>query len=144
MRFQRLAIMVVAILVLGCTSTSTSPATSATGSRPPTDRVAGWRSDLARILPGLVAFHPDPFHGTPRSVFDGAIAELASGAPTLSDDAMLTGIMRTVALVSAKGRDGHTGAFIWGEGTYRVHSLPLRLWLFPDGPYVVGALPPTT
>jgi len=52
-------------------------------------------------------------------------------------------------MVSAKGCDAHTGAFIWGTGKYPVDSLPLRLWLFPNGDggddiVIVDALPPYT
>src|SRR4029453_10568322 len=54
----------------------------------------------------------------------------------------MVGLLRMVARVSAKGRDGHTGAFIWGRGSYPVQSLPLRLWLFSDGLFVVDTLPP--
>ena len=42
-----------------------------------------------------------------------------------------------------RGRDAHTGLFPWSPAsTYPVDSLPLRLWLFPDGIHVVAALPP--
>ena len=45
-------------------------------------------------------------------------------------------------MVSADGCDGHTGAFVWGTGTYPVDSLPFRLWLFEDEVVIVDALPP--
>ena len=56
----------------------------------------------------------------------------------------MVGVAHIVALVSAKeGRDAHTGLYPWSPDTrYPVHSLPLRLWLFPDGLHVVDALPP--
>ena len=50
--------------------------------------------------------------------------------------------MRIVAMVSREGCDAHTGAYIWGDDSYPVDSLPLRLWLFDDGVYVVDALDP--
>ena len=62
--------------------------------------------------------------------------------PDASDDELLVGVMRIVAMVSAHGCDGHLGAFVWGTGSYPVDSLPLRLWLFDDGVYIVDALPP--
>ena len=49
---------------------------------------------------------------------------------------------RIVALVSADGRDAHTGLYPWGEGSYPLTSLPLRLWVFPDGVRIVDAMPP--
>jgi hypothetical protein len=59
-----------------------------------------------------------------------------------TDDQMLVGVMRIVAMVSADGCDAHTGAYVWGGGTYAVDSLPLRLWAFDEGMVIVDALPP--
>ena len=86
--------------------------------------------------------HPDLGHGTPVAALDAAVEALIGTVPAATDDELMVGVLRIVAMVSAAGRDGHTGAFIWGTGTYPVHSLPLRLWLFPEGVYVVAALPP--
>ena len=69
-----------------------------------------------------------------------------SGGAT--DDELLVGVLRIVAMVSASGCDAHTGAYVWGSGTYPVDSLPLRLWLFAkddetgDEVVVVDALAP--
>jgi hypothetical protein len=108
----------------------------------PAGRVAGWRDDLRRLIPGMEAMHPDLYHGVSRGALRDAVARLVRDAPTLDDDELMVGVLRIVAMVSADGRDGHTGAFVWGTGTYPVHSLPLRLWTFPDGVFVVDALPP--
>jgi hypothetical protein len=71
------------------------------------------------------------------------VAALRADVPAKTDDEVMVGMLRIVAQVSAAGRDGHTGAFIWGtDSAYPVHSLPLRLWIFADGLYVVDALPP--
>lgn len=106
------------------------------------DRVATWRAGLAELLPGLEDRHPDPFHGTDRASFQAAIAELDAAIPSLDDAHVLAGFLRIAALVSATGRDAHTGIYPWGEGTAPLTSLPLRLWVFPDGVRVVDALPP--
>ena len=71
-----------------------------------------------------------------------AVDELSAAVPGLDDDQVLAGLLRIVALVSADGRDAHTGLYPWGEGSYALTSLPLRLWVFPDGIHVVDALPP--
>jgi hypothetical protein len=90
----------------------------------------------------MESVHPDLYHGTPKPVFEAGIRALESEVPRLNDDQLMVGVLRIVALVSAKGRDGHTGAFVWGTGSFPVHSLPLRLWTFSDGLFVVDALPP--
>jgi hypothetical protein len=90
----------------------------------------------------MEALHPNLYHATPKPVFQKAISDLESQVPSVSDDAVMVGVLRIVAMVSTDGRDGHTGVFVWGDGLYPVHSLPLRLWLFSDGLFVIDALPP--
>ena len=109
---------------------------------PGSQRDAGWTADLEGLLPAMEAMHPDLYHGTPKAQLEADVATLTQSIPTASDDELMVGLLKIVARVSAAGRDGHTGAFIWGKGRYPVHSLPLRLWSFTDGLYVVGALPP--
>ena len=87
-------------------------------------------------------FHPSLDHGTPLADLNDAVAQLSLRVPDASDDELLVGVMRIVAMVSAKGCDGHMGAYVWGTGSYPVDSLPLRLWLFDDGVHIVDALPP--
>lgn len=160
-RANVLATLLMAFLV-GCSPTQ-SPAP--TGSQPPApsstpggtataataapslDRTAGWRADLALLVPGMAAIHPDLTHGTSRTDLDAAVTALAATVDTATDDQLMVGILRIVAMVSAAGCDSHTGAYIWGSGTYPVDSLPLRLWLFrgesgDDEVVVVDALPP--
>lgn len=127
---------------LAATSTpSPTAAPSATA-----DRGAGWRSDLGHLIPAMAAIHPNLTHGTSRQALDGAVADLVKTVPDATDDELMVGVLKIVAMVSAAGCDAHTGAFIWGTGTYPVDTLPLRLWLFPgelaDSLVIVDALPP--
>jgi peptidase S41-like protein len=157
---KRRALSVFAIFALvACSTTAPTPAhTGAAPSLPvvtaaptvapsPTaDRNAGWRSDLEALIPGMAAIHPNLTHSTSRADLDHAVADLIATIPDASDDELMTGVLRIVAMVSAKGCDAHTGAFVWGTGTYPVESLPLRLWLFPSELRytleIVDALPP--
>ena len=125
----------------------TQPVSTPTAAPSPSaDRIAGWRADLQALIPGMAGIHPDLTHSTSRDVLDRAVADLIATIPTATDDELMAGVLRIVALVSAKGCDAHTGAFVWGTGTYPVDSLPLRLWLFPselgDALEIVDALPP--
>ena len=105
-----------------------------------------------RLLPRPEPFqqraglHPDLTHSTSRAALDRAVADLIATIPSATDDELMVGVLRIVAMVSAKGCDAHTGAFVWGTGTYPVESLPLRLWLFPSELgstlEIVDALPP--
>lgn len=116
---------------------ASAPPTTAAGSP---DRVAGWQSDIAQLVPGMARLHPDLYHGVSEDALANAAAALAATAPTASDDELLDGVLRVVAMVSAGGCDAHTGAFVWGSGTYPVDSLPLRLWLFGDDLVIVDGL----
>jgi hypothetical protein len=110
---------------------------------PSLDRVAGWQADIAALVPGMDRLHPDLFHGVSKADLDAAAAALAATAPTATDDQLLVGIMRIVAMVSSPETcDGHTGAFVWGTGSFPVDSLPLRIWMFEDDAVIVDALPP--
>src|SRR5262249_54473251 len=71
-----------------------------------------------------------------------SVDALTTAAATATDDKLMVGILRTVALVSRHGCDAHTGVFVWGTGRYPVDSLPLRLWFFGDDLYVVDPLDP--
>jgi hypothetical protein len=88
------------------------------------------------------ALHPDLEHGTPLAEMAAAASVLSARVPQLTDDELMIHVLGIVAMVSRAGCDGHTGAFVWGSGRYPVDSLPLRLWLFDDGVYIVDALPP--
>lgn len=90
----------------------------------------------------MARLHPAVDHGTPRADLDDAVAALSARAAAATDDEMLVGVLRIVAMVSARGCDAHTGAYVWGGGAYPVDSLPLRLWAFEEGMVVVDALPP--
>ena len=123
--------------------TTPTPSTAASATPAATvDRVAGWRSDLAMIVPGMDALHPDLTHGTSLEALNAAVDELSASVEEETDDELMVGVARVAAMVSADGRDAHTGLYVWGSGTYPVDSLPLRLWLFEDEVVIVDALPP--
>jgi hypothetical protein len=125
-----------------------SPSPSATNApspathRPTDARTRGWQSDIDALIPRMDAFHPALDHGSPLSELTDAASILADRVPELTDDELMIHVVGLVSLVSREGRDGHTGAYVWGSGAYPVDSLPLRLWLFDDGVYIVDALPP--
>ncbi|HUQ43798.1 MAG TPA: S41 family peptidase [Candidatus Limnocylindria bacterium] len=125
-------------------SPSVSPTTGPVVTTAPSlARDAGWQADIAALVPGMDRLHPDLFHGVSKADLDAAAAALAARVPAATDEELMVGVLGIVAMVSSPATcDGHTGAFIWGTGTYPVDSLPLRLWLFGDEVVVVAALPP--
>jgi hypothetical protein len=105
-------------------------------------RTAGWRADIDQLIDGLKARHPNIESQVALSDLEQAATSLAERVPTATDDELMVGIMGIVAMVSAKGCDAHTGAYVWGGGSYPITSMPLRLWLFGSEVYIVDALPP--
>ena len=145
-----LLVAIAVALVGGCSSGADEPAGSrpvagqtGTGAvDPATGRDASWRADLELIVPGMAAIHPHLFHGVSRATLEWAVATLSARVPQATDDELMVGVLRVVALVSGAGCEGHTGAFVWGAGSYPVDSMPLRLWLFGDELVVVDAMAP--
>ncbi|MEZ0240248.1 MAG: S41 family peptidase [Chloroflexota bacterium] len=124
------------------TSPSAGPTTAAPTTASSPSRDEGWRTDIAALVPGMAAIHPDLTHSVSRAELDAAATALSATVATATDDELMVGVLRIVAMVSYAGCDAHTGAFVWGSGTYPADSLPLRLWLFGDDIVVVDALPP--
>jgi hypothetical protein len=120
-------------------ATPTSAVPSASTS-PPT-RTEAWGEDIAHLLERMEALHPDLYHGVSKSALDAAASSLIGRVPSLRDDQLVVGVMELVAMVSAKGRDGHMG--VWPpDNPDAVHRYPIRLWEFPDGLYVTAARAP--
>jgi hypothetical protein len=163
---SRLAVLLLSVLVAACgqavASPSAGPATTAPAAGTPSTGPAsvlptvapspgrddGWRADIAALVPGMAAIHPALTHSVSRAELDAAATALSSTVATATDDELLVGVLRIVAMVSRAGCDAHTGAYIWGSGTFPVDSMPLRLWLFErdegdgDEVVIVDARPP--
>ncbi|HEY7819655.1 MAG TPA: hypothetical protein VIG29_15650, partial [Vicinamibacteria bacterium] len=99
----------------------------------PTDRAGRWEVDIDTFARQLTELHPNPFHRIPRSRFESEIAALRAGVPSLSDAAVVVGLMRILALVG----DSHTSIDLRSFGGFR--QLPLRFDWFEDGIFVVAA-----
>jgi hypothetical protein len=97
----------------------------------------GWRSDLAFLAREIKRLAYAPFAIQPEVEFDRSVAELADAIPGLTDTQIVVGMMKLVRHLD----DGHADVNWPKEGTESSRMLPLDLFLFPEGLYVIGAGP---
>jgi hypothetical protein len=98
-------------------------------------RTEGWRYDLAFLAEETKRMHVSPFKKVSQAQFDGEVRKLHSDIPNLTDEQIITRLMRLMEPIG----DGHTGIFPAFITTWR--SAPLQLELFEEGMYVIGADP---
>jgi hypothetical protein len=98
------------------------------------ERVELWTEDVLHLVEAMERMHPDLYFGVSREEFGAAVDGLLGRLAKLSDDEVAVEVMRLVALVARGGRDGHTAAF-----SSAFHVLPLQLYAFDDGWFVVEA-----
>jgi hypothetical protein len=128
---RHVAVVALALLLAGCASGESGAPTSTTASPR-----AG---DIRVLLEALERVHPDPWHDVSEADFRAAADKLAARYAELEPDERLVELMRLLALLGE--RDGHSGVFPLDPAHERELSLlPVRLYDFPDGLYVVAAL----
>lgn len=142
------AILAVLVVALGACSARVAPPQPppADPSTPSlngaSDREAGWAADLRSLVTLRERHHPEPWHGIERELYVRAVEAIVARIGQLSDDQLMVEATRLAAMPTWAGRDGHGGIYPWGEGTFGTHLLPLRLYRFSDGWFVVDALGP--
>jgi hypothetical protein len=125
---RAVAIVLAALVTAGCVA-----AREPTGPAPLELEVLALADSMERI-------HPDLYHAVPRATFRSQAQRLAVRAAALSREELVVALMRLAALPGE--RDGHTGIFALDPTHSRpLHAYPLRLYWFPDGPYVVASAP---
>lgn len=109
---------------------------SAAQARPSVPATAA--GDVRELGKSIEQLHPAPFRAITKPRFRAEVNALAQRAPGLSQNEVLVGVLRIIALLGP--RNGHTGLFPGDSGHIRPLSLyPLRLYHFSDGVYVVDA-----
>ena len=112
-------------------------ATSQLSAQASGERNDGWRRDAAAFVNALATQHyvlsraplPDSIRRA-QTLFDDGIARW-------SDDRALAELMRIAAMAG----DGHTYVLPFSAAHATSHWLPLRLYQFSDGMFVIDALP---
>lgn len=116
-------------LAAACTSSSTTETRAAE---------PGAAADVRFLVNEILRVHPAPFHVISRDEFMRAADSLEERAPGLARDRLLVELMHLTALLGE--RDGHSGVFPLDAHDRPLHLYPLRLYRFPEGVFVVGAI----
>lgn len=111
-----------------------------------------WREDLQYLATQIPKMHPDAFHHITRAAFDSAVASVDAEVPSLTDHAVEIEIARLIAMLG----EGHSRLSLPGlpdpmsdvpsltpfkDPRLAFHRLPLKLYSFSDGLFVVAATP---
>jgi len=94
----------------------------------------GWRYDLAFLAREIKRLAYAPFALQPEAEFDRAVAELDSAIPGLTDAQIVVGMMKLVRYLD----DAHA-RIAWPEDDKKPWMLPVDMFLFTEGLYVIGA-----
>jgi hypothetical protein len=96
---------------------------------------AAWRADLRFAVDSFLA-RDRSFGGGARVRFRAAVAALADSAEARTDAEMIVGLARAVALAE----NAHTRLYLVRNRS-ELRRLPVRVWWFADGLFVVRAQP---
>jgi hypothetical protein len=97
------------------------------------DRVDGWRGDIEYLVAEAQRVHAGPGRPAHSPVFAQAAAELSRRIPDLPDHRIAVEIQRLVAMLG----DGHSLVYPMPSPRMPFATLPLDLYLFDDGLFVV-------
>jgi len=102
---------------------------------PPKLTPAQWQADVRFLGDELPKRHRNAFHRMKREDFEAAVNKLYDAVPKMTDDEIVVGLMKLVAMV----KDGHTNLIPRQFVTSGIY--PIRLYKFSDGVYVQKAAP---
>jgi hypothetical protein len=94
-----------------------------------------WQADVRFLGEELPKRHRNAFHRLKQADFEAAVKQLYDRVPQLSEDEIIVGLMKIVALV----KDGHTN--IIPRPYFRSGIYPVRFYQFSDGIFVQKAAP---
>ncbi|MGH6630572.1 MAG: hypothetical protein ACREB3_12640, partial [Burkholderiales bacterium] len=104
--------------------------------KPPKNRIEAWDQDLDAMVSRFLRYDRS-FSEVGQREFRRRITRLRTRLPKLTDAQIMVELARAVALSS----NAHTRVYLVRNRT-AVRRLPLRVWWFREGPYVVRATEP--
>lgn len=124
--FLRNAILVMTVFTL-------SPVSVFAQNPAPKLSVEQWQADVRFLGEELPKRHRNAFHRMKQADFEAAVKQLHDRVPQMTEDEIIVGVMKIVAMV----KDGHTN--IIPREFFRSGTFPFKLYLFSDGLFVQKA-----
>jgi tetratricopeptide (TPR) repeat protein len=109
--------------------------TNAMADNKPAMTTEKWQADIKYLGNELAKRHRNAFHRMDRQQYETAVKNLYDGAPSMTEDEIIVGMMKIVAMI----KDGHTT--ITPRGWFRSGIFPVKLYFFSDGLFVQKAAP---
>lgn len=106
-------------------------------SKPAANRDDGWMWDLDFYARRMKQMHYSLYGVVPEKTFLAEIEKLKKDIPALTDDQARARLRIITAMVG----DGHTQSTLAPEGAATQPRLPLHMFAFKDGLYIIGAAP---
>ena len=100
-------------------------------------REQAWSADLDYLKHFAEETHFNLYHSISRETWSIEVARIREEIPNLSDLQVIGEMMRLLVKVN----DGHTVLYPPFQGKYAFKALPLMLYIFEDGLYVLAAEP---
>lgn len=94
-----------------------------------------WQADVNFLGEQLAKAHRNAFHRMKREDYEAAVKKLHDSVPQLSEDEIIVGLMKIVAMI----KDGHTN--IIARPFFRSGIYPIKFYMFSDGLFVQKASP---
>lgn len=94
-----------------------------------------WQADVRFLGEQLPRVHKNAFHRVKREEFEAAVEALYNSVPKMSDDEIVVGMMKIIAMV----HDGHT--YMEAAPYFHNGAFPVSFYRFSDGLYVQKAAP---
>ncbi|PCJ49741.1 MAG: hypothetical protein COA74_04630 [Gammaproteobacteria bacterium] len=97
-----------------------------------------WQEDVDKLFTSIHCLHPNPWHSITVKKFKNLLQSIVSSSQTESRTRSSLKLMAALAKIAQADGDGRTGIWPFQDVT-DFHLLPLRLYSFSDGIYILQA-----
>jgi len=97
-----------------------------------------WQQDVDKLLAKIIRLHPNPWRTISKNKFKSHLQAIVNNSGNESKQSTIIKLIKSVSMITQAGMDGHSGIWPIQKAT-DFHLLPLRLYWFSDGIYILEA-----